>query len=156
MGLTAGEIFFIDTNVLLTATNDTRKHHFAVKKLFKSVIQAGFHLAFCGQIIREYLVVATRPVDVNGFGLRSGDAVHNIMEFQKLMLIYNEKKTTAESLQHLVVKYQLKGKRIHDANIVATMKTHGIKYLITDNSADFKCFEDIETFKINETMEILK
>ncbi len=153
---TAGEIFFIDTNVLLTATDNTRKHHFKVKKLFKSAIKAGFHLAFCGQVIREYLVVATRPVDVNGFGLCPGDAVHNIMEFQKLLVTYDEKKTTAESLQHLVVKYLLKGKRIHDANIIATMKTHGIKYLITDNSADFKCFEDIETFKINETLEIIK
>ncbi len=156
MGPTAGEIFFIDTNVLLTATDDARKHHLEVKKLFKSAIQAGFHLAFSGQVIREYLVVATRPVDVNGFGLRSGDAVHNIMEFQKLLLTYDEKKTTADSLKHLVIKYQLKGKRIHDANIIATMKTHGIKYLITDNSADFNCFEDIETFKVNETLEIIK
>jgi predicted nucleic acid-binding protein len=156
MGPTVGEIFFIDTNVLLTATDDTRKYHLEVKKLFKSVIQAGFHLAFCRQVIREYLVVATRPVDVNGFGLRSGDAVHNIMEFQKLVVTYDEKKTTAESLKHLVVKYQLKGKRIHDANIVATMKTHGIRYLMTDNSADFKCFEDIETFNINKTLEIIE
>ncbi len=152
----AGEIFFIDTNVLLTATDDTRKHHLEVKKLFKSAIQAGFHLAFCGQVIREYLVVATRPVDVNGFGLRSGDAVHNIKEFHKLLVTYDEKKITVESLQHLVVKHQLKGKRIHDANIVATMKTHGIKFLITDNSADFKCFEDIETYSINETLERIK
>lgn len=151
----AGDFFFIDTNVLLIATDDTRKQHLEVKQLFGKIIQAGFHLAFCGQVIREYLVVATRPVDVNGFGLFPGDAVHNIMEFQKLILTYDEKKTTSEFLQHLVIKYQLKGKRIHDANIVATMITHGIKYLITDNSIDFKCFDDIETFKINETLKII-
>ena len=29
----------------------------------------GWHLAASGQILREYLVVATRPLDANGLGL---------------------------------------------------------------------------------------
>ena len=41
------------------------------------------------------------------------------------------------------VTHNLRGKRIHDANIVATMAVHGIHILLTQNGADFAPFNDI-------------
>jgi hypothetical protein len=43
-----------------------------------------------------------------------------------------------------VPKNNLKGKRIHDANIVATMRENGLKRLKTYNQGDFSTFEDIQ------------
>ena len=40
-------------------------------------------------------------------------------------------------LRDLVRRYQVRGKRIHDANIVATMMTHGVSRLATYNVKDF-------------------
>jgi predicted nucleic acid-binding protein len=43
----------------------------------------------------------------------------------------------------LVRQYQIRGKQIHDANIVAVMLTHGIHRLATYNQADFQRFGEI-------------
>ncbi len=156
MTLTAGELIFIDTNILLSATDISRPSFSAAKALLNLIIQAGYSPVITGQIIREYLVVATRPIQVNGFGMTAGDAVHNIKEFQKRLVVYNEKRSSAELLQHLVLEHQLIGKRIHDANIAAVMKTHGIRYIVTDNTADFSCFSDINVLTCSEAIETFK
>ena len=36
------------------------------------------------------------------------------------------------------------GKKLHDANIVATMQEHGLTRLVTGNPADFRWFEGID------------
>ena len=148
MEMTAGERIFIDTNILLTASDSSREDYSFAQGIFNKIAISGCHPISSGQVLREYLVVATRPKNANGLGLSPGDAVHNIKEFEKRITIYEERKSTADLLQHLVVRYQLKGKRIHDANIAATMKTHGISFLLTQNTADFKCFDEIKAFTI--------
>ena len=55
----AGEILFVDTNVLLTATDELRPHHQAAQRLIAESGARGVHLAVSGQILREYLVDAT-------------------------------------------------------------------------------------------------
>ena len=40
--------------------------------------------------------------------------------------------------------YGLHGKRLHDANIVATMSIHGIRTLVTQNPGDFAPFDEID------------
>ena len=37
----------------------------------------------------------------------------------------------------IVTAYELKGKRIHDAHLLATMKANGVTRLLTFNTADF-------------------
>ena len=61
MTIKAGETVFIDTNVLLCATDRFRRHHDEARGVFRAARDAGFSLALSGQIVREYLVVATRP-----------------------------------------------------------------------------------------------
>jgi hypothetical protein len=43
----------------------------------------------------------------------------------------------------LILKYQIKGKRIHDAAIVSIMLTNGITDILTKNIDDFKSFQEI-------------
>lgn len=40
----------------------------------------------------------------------------------------------------MVKKHDLKGKRIHDANLVAVMRTYGLSHLKTWNPKDFLPF----------------
>ncbi|QXD23513.1 hypothetical protein F7C95_16535 [Opitutia bacterium ISCC 51] len=51
---------------------------------------------------------------------------------------------TSIHLENLIKRHRLKGKRIHDANIVATMRTHGLQQIATLNPADFRIFSDLE------------
>lgn len=143
MMIQPGETVFFDTNILLIATDSSRKNHKVAKQLFRSFIEKGYSIGISGQVIREYLVVATRPVSVNGLGLSPSQAVHNAEQFRNRCRFIEETRVSAALLQRLVVQYDLKGKRIHDANIVAAMRSLGIHHLLTENPGDFSCFNDI-------------
>jgi predicted nucleic acid-binding protein len=139
-----GELVIADTNVLLSATNTARPDHEASKLVFSTAIDRGVHLATCGQILREYLVVATRPVSVNGLGLALADALKNLTWFRKRMVFFEESEEVHHALVKIVTALDILGKRIHDANIAALMKSSGIRYLVTNNPDDFSGFPGIE------------
>ena len=145
---TAGEVVFVDTNVLLSATDQARPHHREAYRLIAESGSRGLHLAASGQILREYLVVATRPPEVNGLGLAVADATANLGQFLRHLHTYEETDAVASRLRDLGVGLGLSGKRFHDANIVATMATHGIHTLVTENGDDFTPFDEIETVSI--------
>ena len=105
----------------------------------------GLHFGISGQIIREYLVVATRTPNVNGLGMEPADALSNVNEFSERLLFFEENEVISNKLQHLIRKYRLVGTRIHDANVVATLLTHGLSKLITGNPVDFSVFSEVET-----------
>ena len=143
-----GEVVFVDTNVLLSATDESRAHHREAFRLIAESGARGVHLAASGQILREYLVVATRPAEVNGLGLAVADATANLRQFLRCLHTYDETEAVASRLRDLGLSHGLRGKRFHDANIVATMAAHGIRTLVTENEDDFKAFDEIETIAI--------
>ena len=141
----AGEILFADTNVFLSATDRSRRHHAEARELLQAAGEGKVVLAVSGQIIREYLVVATRPVEVNGLGLATEDALKNIDVFTRPPFLFcEESEKVARRLRDLVQAHGLTGKRVHDGNIVATMLAEGTDRLITENAEDFAYFEEIE------------
>jgi predicted nucleic acid-binding protein len=78
MAIPAGELLFLDTNILVAATDESRPLHAVARKLITHGRSAGLAGATSGQVIREYLVVATRPTSVNGPGMSTADALRNI------------------------------------------------------------------------------
>jgi hypothetical protein len=47
----------------------------------------------------------------------------------------------ADRLQALLADVECAGKQVHDANVIATMLTHGVGTVVTMNVEDFACFE---------------
>jgi len=137
----AVEPIFLDTNILLAATDSGRQEHANCHALLEAGLQGKQSLFISGQVIREYLVVATRPSEVNGFGMTTDQALNNVAQMKQCLHVLDETTQVATRLTQLIAQYQLTGKRIHDANIVATMLENGITQLETLNPDDFKCFE---------------
>jgi predicted nucleic acid-binding protein len=146
----AGDLVFLDTNILLTATDSSRKNHRPAKAVFTKALDSGVHLCAGGQIIREYLVVATRDTSLNGLGMSPEHALSNAEQFKKRMTILEEIEDVTENLMQLVRTHRLKGSRIHDANIAALMQTHNIRTLLTENINDFSRFASLETMTLEE------
>jgi predicted nucleic acid-binding protein len=130
--------------VLLAASDTDRAEHDEALRFLESGLVGAMRLFANGQVFREYLVVATRPLENNGFGLSSSNALSNLEAFGTCIQILNEDQAVARGLHKLVADYSLKGKRIHDANIVATMRANGLRQLKTYTQGDFTTFEDIE------------
>lgn len=132
-----GDTVFVDTNVLLTATDIGRPHHQEAQQVIAGAGPAGIHLALSGQILREYLAVATRPIEANGLGLIPADAAANAEEFLRHTVFYEETEDVSARLRDLTRSCGLVGKHIHDGNVAATMLVYGLSLLLTQNPGDF-------------------
>lgn len=134
------KVVLADTNVLLSATAPLRSLHKAALRVLNEWPNQGVILATSSQILREYLAVATRPVEANGLGLGVDDALANVAAFRGRMQLFVESEPVWDRLRALVAVYGCKGKQIHDANIVATALISGAAILVTANARDFTRF----------------
>lgn len=139
----------VDTNVLLAATASSRPLHRAALTVLNDWPNQGIALAVSAQIFREYLVVATRPIEVNGLGLSVEDALANIEALRGRMRLVVESEGAWERLRSLISRYGCRGKQIHDANVVAAALASGISKVVTANVDDFVRFSpDIEVIDL--------
>ena len=143
MAITGVDPCFIDTDVLLAACDESREAHTRSLELLEDGLSGKRSLFASGQVLREFLVVATRPVDANGLGMKAADALANLAEFVRCVRLLDETEAVSWDLRDLVRKHGLRGKRIHDANIAATLRAHGLQHLATNNPSDFKIFSGI-------------
>jgi predicted nucleic acid-binding protein len=130
----------LDTNILLTATDESRAGHEQALDVINGWPAQGTTLYTSGQIIREYLSVATRPAALNGLGLTVPDALDNARAFRSRMLLLAEDAKVADRLAELLEESKSSGKQVHDANVVATMLVHGVDLVVTLNTGDFARF----------------
>ena len=144
MATMAGERLFCDTNVLLSAVDKKRALHRQALHVLDALPNQGVELCLNGQVIREFLVVSTRPIEVNGLGLTPQEAVGNADAIVDRCTILEENRDVAARLRQLVRAAGCAGKQIHDANIVATMQAHGVTHMLTDNLADFRRFSGLD------------
>ncbi len=132
----------LDTNVLLAATDEARQEHEHAVAAINLWPASGLVLYTSGQIMREYLAVATRPVDQNGLGMARPDAVANVRALRARLNLLAEDIKVSDRLLEPLETIECAGKQIHDANVVATMLVHGIDTVVTMNVDDFARFGD--------------
>lgn len=127
----------VDTNVLLAATDTSRTAHGAASRFLSEDERS---LALTPQIVREYLAVATRPIEANGLGLSAAHARANIDQLLADMTLLTEDAAAVRRLLMLVAEGAAAGKQVHDANVVAVALTHGADTVVTANSQHFQRF----------------
>jgi len=131
----------LDTSVLLAATDEGRAEHESAVASLNIWPGSGLVLYTSGQIMREYLAVATRPADHNGLGMARAVAVANVRALRTRLHLLVEDEKVSDRLLEVLEAVECTGKQLHDANVVATMLVHGIDTVLTINVSDFKRFE---------------
>ncbi|HET9494505.1 MAG TPA: hypothetical protein VFR15_09760 [Chloroflexia bacterium] len=66
--------------------------------------------------------------------------IADVQRFQTEYTVAEDGPSVTAELLRIIAPTSIGGKRIHDANIVATMLTHGIGTLLTNNAQDFGIF----------------
>jgi predicted nucleic acid-binding protein len=145
---TTGAEVFCDTNVLVAAVDRRRHLHRQALHVLNDLPNRGFGLCVSGQVLRELLVVSTRPRAANGLGLSRGAAVDNVRAVVGRCRVLEETRAVAARLLALIAAAGSMGRQIHDANLVATMLEHGVTALITDNLDDFRRYAGIELWSL--------
>jgi len=103
---------FLDTNILLAATDTSRSAHTDCDTLLESGFKGTCSLFTNAQVFREYLVVATRPHEVNGLGMDPIQALENIASFQQCIQVLEETVQVSNRLLNLYQRLSLRGNKI--------------------------------------------
>lgn len=134
----------VDTNVLIRLEDSLDPSHTEAMAAVERLKQDGHDCQIVLQILYEFWVVATRPVEYNGLGLdteKAEDAVRGWQSFFRLRL---DERGIFRNWFQLVAAHQVRGKTGHDARLVAAMQRHGLTNLLTFNGADFFRFPFIK------------
>jgi len=137
----AAEPVSLDTNVLVAATVDAHPNHASAVAALARLTAQQAPLCIGGQVCREFLVVLTRqPVEARTFS--ADEALTALESWRSACTLLDEDAAVLAELLTLVRQFNVRGKQVHDANIVATMRANGVDRLATLNPVDFLRFED--------------
>lgn len=129
----------LDTNIILRITDRTGPDHNISYSIVKRLISEGYEICIIPQVLIEFWVVATRPVESNGFGWDASYTMMELEKLQNLFLMLPDNESIFTHWKNLVLE-GVKGKRAHDARIAASALAHNVDAIATLNVQDFKDF----------------
>ncbi len=129
--------YLLDTNVVMRFCNPSdRQHQLATDAIARLLMQSNECL-LASQVIIEFWVVATRPIQVNGLGWTVEQTRNTIDQLLDRFPLLADSPQIFPNWLNLVTTHRVMGKRTHDARIVAAMLANGITHLLTFNPSDF-------------------
>jgi predicted nucleic acid-binding protein len=134
--------YLLDTGILLRLVDKQDRQHDLVRRALGLLGNRGDELWIASQNVAEYLNVATRPIANNGLALTPAVATELFRrEIESIASVLLEGDATHNEYLRLVEQYDVIGKQVHDARLVAIMLTWQIENLLTLNDRHFRRFE---------------
>lgn len=133
----------LDTSILVQLVSTASERHAAAREAVAQALASGARVTIAPQNVYEFWSLATRPIESNGLGWTVQRTRYAIETFRSRFPTLHEPPEVLEIWLDLVAAHGLKGKRIHDAHLLATMKANGVSRLLTFNAADFPAMDDI-------------
>ncbi|MGA2687513.1 MAG: PIN domain-containing protein [Candidatus Korobacteraceae bacterium] len=132
----------LDTNILLRLLQPHHPHCPIAERALVTLRGRGEVLHLAAQNLVEFWAAITRPVDENGLGLITKQAMAEDDALKRLFILLPEV-PIQEEWERLVVVYRVSGKNTHDARLVAAMITHRVGSVLTFNVQDFTRYREI-------------
>ncbi|MBI4066482.1 type II toxin-antitoxin system VapC family toxin [Candidatus Gottesmanbacteria bacterium] len=131
----------IDTNLIIYAINTASPKHSRAQQFLRDNQNL---LAVAHQNILESIRVLTH--EKFSHPMTFAKAEKAVMAIVSVMAIISPAEETLPIALMLMEKYAQAANRIFDVYLVATMLTHGIKEIATDNDRDFNVLKEISVF----------
>jgi predicted nucleic acid-binding protein len=145
--------YLLDTNIVLRFSNPSDTQHDLAKVAVATLLMQGKECYLASQVLIELWVVATRPTDVNGLGWSIQQARNIIDQLLERFPIIEETFQIFPTWLNVVTENQIRGKRTHDARIVALMLISDIDHVLTLNPNDFSGIAEITVVHPREILE---
>ena len=129
--------YLVDTNVLVRFAPRRDPLRAVVRAAIRELRARGHSLRAAPQNFVEFWNVTTRPVSRNGFGFSPAAADRRLHRMEQLFPILPAAPAVYPEWRRLVVVYGVSGVQVHDAHLVAAMRVHGVRHILTFNTADF-------------------
>lgn len=134
--------YLVDTNVLLRSVQESHPMHpDAVRAT--DLLLSHETVSIIPQNLIEFWAVAPRPEISNGLGLSVAETAERIAVIKSTFRLLSDTQDIFNEWERLVAQYQVLGKQVYDARLVAAKRVHNLTHLLTFNTADFKRFSFI-------------
>ena len=130
----------LDTNILVRLARATDPQHALVSEAVRRLTEQGAELGYTPQNIGEFWNVSTRPVERNGFGLSTEEALEEVRRIEQNFILLPENIQVYEVWRRLLATYDVRGVQVHDAHLAAILEVHDVRHLLTFNGRDFVRF----------------
>ncbi|EFA70744.1 PIN domain nuclease [Cylindrospermopsis raciborskii S07] len=129
--------YLLDTNIILRFANSQSQEYNLIRNTISEILLRGGQCFITSQVIIEFWVVATRPVNVNGLGWTVEQTTQAVQMLISQFDLLAETPDVFSIWLNLVITYNISGKRTHDIHILAVMIAHNISHILTLNPKDF-------------------
>lgn len=134
----------VDTNVLLRSVQKNHPASRAARQALIALYRGDNALCLATQNIAEFWNVCTRPTGVNGLGLNIEAADRYTRQLEQFFVILPDSLQVFQNWRKLIVDHAVIGVKVHDARLVAIMKTYDVPTIVTFNVSDFARFAGID------------
>lgn len=134
----------IDTSLLVRTLQPHHELGRMAKKAIDKFRLEKRSLYLVPQNFMELWVVATRPIEQNGLGMRFSDVAAEFGRLKRFFTVLPETESVFPTWERLVIQYQVSGKPAHDARLVAAMQVHGLTAILTFDKTGFSRYAGIE------------
>jgi predicted nucleic acid-binding protein len=143
--------YLLDTGILVRLAHRSDPLNREIRETLNKIDAAGHTFVASTQNIAEFWNVCTRPaIARGGFGLSVNEARKRLRLLERFVNVLKEPDSAYEKWKSLLIAYQISGKAVHDARLVAFMKAYRIKRVLTLNAIDFKRYAGIEVFSLDD------
>ncbi|MEI8381171.1 MAG: type II toxin-antitoxin system VapC family toxin [Planctomycetota bacterium] len=142
----------VDTNVVLRMADKGHPMHGQALSAIEFLDSNQHECVIVPQVLYEYWVVATRPIENNGLGMTTTNTDLAISKWITLFHLLLDERDIFPIWRDLVTSNDVKGKTAHDARLIAAMQRHGVTNLLSFNKPDFIRFNAIRVFTPAEVL----
>ncbi|MCU0535471.1 MAG: PIN domain-containing protein [Hydrococcus sp. Prado102] len=146
--------YLLDTNVVMRFCNPSDVQHQLATDAISRLLAQTDECFLAAQIIIEFWVVATRPTEVNGLGWTTEQTRSTIDQLLDRFPLLEESPQIFPHWLNLVTNKKVRGKRTHDARIIAIMLANGMTHILTFNPSDFAGISNITIIHPQELMTL--
>jgi predicted nucleic acid-binding protein len=136
--------YLLDSNILLRWVKPDHSDYPAIVSATDAILLKDGVLCYTSQNVAEFWNTCTRPLDRNGYGLSSQETDRKARFFEERLRLLPDGPAVHEEWRRLLVTHNVLGVQVHDARLVAAMRVHGVKRILTFNAKDFARYSDIE------------
>ncbi len=127
----------VDTNILLRSVEPVHPQHAVAVEAVYRLLAESTPVYFTFQNIAEFWNVATRPNKNNGLGFSIASTLGEVEKIEGLLTLLPDTPAVYAEWRRIIVENGVSGVKVHDARLIATMKTHGVRSLLTFDVDDF-------------------
>lgn len=144
--------YLVDSNILIRWVQPVDPDYLIVEAALAALINLDVVLCYTSQNLAEFWNASTRPAVRNGFGLTPEETDRRARRFESRLRLLPDSLAVHEEWRKLLVDYGVAGVQVHDTRLVAAMRVHGVKRILTFNKKDFVRFAGIEAVHPEEVI----